>query len=87
MTDYWIQYSIDGQFWSLYHASGVIQTISGNNDAAAVSRTKLPSPIRARYIRLNPRHWKQGICMRVELYGCRLGKNMCLNFTILFQTS
>ena len=72
MTDFWIQFSHDGLFWSLYHDSGVIQTISGNVDGATRKKVKLPSPIRAKYIRLNPRHWKQGICMRVELYGCAL---------------
>jgi len=72
VTDFWVQFSNDGQFWSLYHANGVIQTITGSKDASTVNKVQLPSPIRARYIRLNPRHWKQGICMRVELYGCAL---------------
>ena len=63
---------MDGKFWNLYHANGVIETIKGNSDGRTVKKTELPSQIRARYIRFNPRHWKQGICMRVELYGCLL---------------
>ena len=29
----------------------------------------LDTPIRARYVRFQPKFWKNEICMRVELYG------------------
>ena len=29
----------------------------------------LDTPIKARYVRFQPKFWKNGICMRVELYG------------------
>eukprot|EP00794_Sanderia_malayensis_P003261 gene3261-3742_t len=72
VTDYRVQYSMDAKFWNLYEVKGVIQTFVGNSNGRLVKKNLLPVPIRAKFIRINPRHWKQGICMRIELYGCLL---------------
>ena len=83
VIEYRLQYSQNGKFWSTYEVKGVIQTFSGSNDARSVNVNSLATPIRARYIRLNPRHWMQGICMRAELYGCPLSKFLSLPISVI----
>ena len=36
-------------------------------------------PFKARYVRVHPKTWRSHISMRVELYGCRLGKTFKRN--------
>ena len=48
------------------------QTFTGNTDNKG--RKKNQVNIQARYIRFLPRTWNDGIGMRVELYGCSIGK-------------
>ena len=48
--------------------------LPGNTNGYGIERRKLKVPIDARYIRINPSKWKNGICMRVEFYGCSLSK-------------
>jgi hypothetical protein len=49
-----------------------LQTFSGNSDNKG--RKKNQVNIQARYIKFKPKAWNNGIGMRVELYGCSLGK-------------
>ena len=46
------------------------QVFSGNTDSEAVVYNKLPSSIKARFIRLLPTQWRNQISMRIEVYGC-----------------
>ncbi|XP_020611781.1 disintegrin and metalloproteinase domain-containing protein 8-like isoform X2 [Orbicella faveolata] len=32
--------------------------------------TKLPQPIIARHVRINPQYWERGLCMKMDLLGC-----------------
>lgn len=32
--------------------------------------TKLPQPITARHVRINPQYWERGLCMKMDLLGC-----------------
>lgn len=36
---------------------------------------KFRPSLKARYVRIHPKSWYSYIAMRVELYGCRLGKS------------
>ena len=49
------------------------QTFTGNTDNKG--RKKNQVNIQARHIRFSPRTWNAGIGMRVELYGCPIGKH------------
>ena len=42
---------------------------------------KFRPSLKTRYVRIHPRTWYSYISMRVELYGCRLGK---MGFSYLF---
>ena len=55
----------------------ILFQLPGNADGYGIERRKLKVPIDARYIRINPSKWKNGICMRVEFYGCSLSKFCC----------
>ncbi|TTC29617.1 Inactive carboxypeptidase-like protein X2 [Bagarius yarrelli] len=48
--------------------------LSGNTEKEIPVLNKLPRPVVARYIRINPRSWFNhgSICMRVEILGCPL---------------
>ena len=59
-----------------------ILQLRGNSDGYDVERRKLKVPINARYIRINPTEWRNGICMRVEFYGCSLGAGISLSFIV-----
>ncbi|XP_031562046.1 lactadherin-like [Actinia tenebrosa] len=65
-----VLYSMDGKKFQTYGANGTEKIFDGNVDSFTVHHNNLKSPIVARYVRINPRSWEKGICMRVELYGC-----------------
>ncbi|XP_065683392.1 uncharacterized protein LOC100215503 isoform X1 [Hydra vulgaris] len=67
VTKYRLQWSTNGDFWN-----HLPNELPGNNDGRNFNRFKLPYPILARYIRINPIEFVKSICMRVELYGCPL---------------
>lgn len=46
----------------------------GNSDRYQVTTNRLLKPIRTRYVRVHPKLYYRYVAMRVELYGCRLGK-------------
>lgn len=65
-----VLYSMDGKKFQTYKANGTEEIFDGNVDSFTVHHNNLKSPIIARYVRVNPRTWEKGICLRVELYGC-----------------
>lgn len=52
-----------------------LQIFEGNVNPTDVARALLPKPTLTRYIRIRPMTWEQGICMRFEVYGCRISGN------------
>lgn len=51
----------------------MFQLFQGNAERYFVVVHRLRPPIKARYIRINPKSWYSYIAMRIELFGCRLG--------------
>lgn len=47
------------------------QIFSGNHNPTEEAIAQFPKQTLARYIRIRPLSWEQGICMRFEIYGCR----------------
>lgn len=47
------------------------QIFQGNHNPTDEVIGFLPKRTLARYIRIRPLSWEQGICMRFEIYGCR----------------
>lgn len=65
-------YSNDGKKFDVYNEDGSKKEMvfDANADAFSVKHNNLKKPITARYLRINPRTWDKGICLRTELYGC-----------------
>jgi len=47
-----------------------------NNDKDSVVKFELIPPITTRSLRIIPESWYVLIALRVELYGCKAGKNL-----------
>lgn len=61
------------------------QIFQGNHNPTDEVRSFLPKPTLARYIRIRPLTWEQGICMRFEIYGCRTSGSTAVFETRLFE--
>lgn len=48
------------------------QVFHGNQNPTDEVRARLPKPTLTRYLRIRPLTWEQGICMRFEVYGCKI---------------
>ena len=51
-----------------------LQVFPGNFERNFVVVHRFLRPFKARYVRIYPKTWRSHIAMRVELFGCRLGK-------------
>ena len=60
------------------------QVFLGNSERYFVVTNRFFRPFKARYVRIHPQTWYGHITMRVELYGCRLGKSQGHLFIYLF---
>ncbi|XP_078353422.1 uncharacterized protein LOC144638115 isoform X2 [Oculina patagonica] len=79
VTKYKLEYSLDGTTFQAYRETGQVEDkiFDGNNDQNTIVTHEITNPpITARYIRFRTVSWKNGIAMRVELYGCEV-KNPC----------
>ncbi|CDR19129.1 unnamed protein product, partial [Oncorhynchus mykiss] len=43
-----------------------------NTDPSEVVLNRVPQPVLARFVRIRPQSWKNGIALRFELYGCQI---------------
>lgn len=68
-------YSIDNLSCSL----SSVQIFQGNTDRYHVVTHRFVRRFKARVVRIHVRSFKSAVSMRVELYGCRLGKIVCLS--------
>ena len=53
----------------------IIFQFFGNEDGSTIVKNKLTPAIEARYVRIIPTAYVNGICMRFELYGCPFSKS------------
>ncbi|XP_078353673.1 discoidin, CUB and LCCL domain-containing protein 1-like [Oculina patagonica] len=75
VTEYMLNYSLDGIRWKTYcNQSGEAKILQGNWDEMTVHKNMFEQPISARYVRFNPRAWRSlgQICMRMEIYLCQV---------------
>ncbi|XP_038835383.1 neuropilin-2-like [Salvelinus namaycush] len=49
-----------------------IQMFHANTDPSEVVLNRVPQPVLARFVRIRPQSWKNGIALRFELYGCQI---------------
>lgn len=73
VTEYMLNYSMDGAMWERYGNDSGPQVLKGNVDEVTVHKNMFDRQINARYVRFNPRAWTPlgQICMRVEIYLCQ----------------
>ncbi|KAK2563444.1 Coagulation factor VIII [Acropora cervicornis] len=65
--------SFDQANW--YQAFGG-KTLICNFDTNSAQFNEAPVPFIARYLRFEPKHWYNEICLRVEIYGCDANKKV-----------
>lgn len=66
---YRIQYSMDGENFTLYTENGTVKEFTGNINANDMVKNDLNRPITAHFIRFVPVEWNYKPCLRVEVYG------------------
>ncbi|XP_071795900.1 uncharacterized protein [Asterias amurensis] len=71
VTQYQVQYSIDGTAWLYVNGASSPQTFIGNTDRNTPVTNIFQQPIQARYIRIRPTAWIGLPVLRIELLGCR----------------
>ncbi|XP_031575396.1 uncharacterized protein LOC116308982 [Actinia tenebrosa] len=67
-----VSYSKDEGYWKMITKDGeTFSLFDANLNGPDMTIIEFPRPITARYVRVNPKRWNLGICMRIELRGCR----------------
>ncbi|XP_071795634.1 coagulation factor VIII-like [Asterias amurensis] len=72
VTQYQVQYSIDGTAWLYVNGDSTPQTFIGNTDGNTPVTNIFQQPIQARYIRIRPTAWVTYPDLRIELLGCKV---------------
>ncbi|XP_027046414.1 uncharacterized protein LOC113674139 [Pocillopora damicornis] len=76
VKSYTVSYSLKGDKFVPYTEGRKIRIFQANIERYFVVTHRFFRPFVARFVRINVRSWYGYISMRVELYGCRLGR-MC----------
>ncbi|KAG5265323.1 hypothetical protein AALO_G00240990 [Alosa alosa] len=74
---YKVLLSTNGEDWLPVKEEGKHKVFKGNDNPVDEVRCYLPKPVLTRYLRIRPVSWENGICMRFELYGCRVSDAPC----------
>uniref|UniRef100_A0A3Q1G103 Neuropilin n=1 Tax=Acanthochromis polyacanthus TaxID=80966 RepID=A0A3Q1G103_9TELE len=77
VRSYKVDLSSNGEDWVTVKEGSKQKIFQGNHNPTDEVRAFLPKQTLARYIRIRPMTWEQGICMRFEIYGCRTSDYRC----------
>ncbi|XP_078143764.1 neuropilin-1a-like [Centroberyx gerrardi] len=77
VRSYKVDLSSNGEDWVTVKEGSKQKIFQGNHNPTDEARSFLPKQTLARYIRIRPMSWEQGICMRFEIYGCRTSDYPC----------
>jgi F5/8 type C domain len=71
---YTVAYSKDNVIWSNLwdHANGKPKQFLANVDSENAKKNYFPTPINARYLKIQPSKWNSAIELKVEPIGCFL---------------
>ncbi|XP_028398873.1 putative GPI-anchored protein pfl2 [Dendronephthya gigantea] len=74
-TGYWVKtysisYGVDKVNLTSYKINATQKVFDGNTNGNSVVTNVLSPAVTARYIRIHPKTWNNGISLKVELYGC-----------------
>lgn len=77
VRSYKVDLSSNGEDWITVKEGSKQKLFDGNINPTDEVRSFLPKPTLARYVRIRPMSWEQGICLRFEVYGCRTSDYPC----------
>uniref|UniRef100_A0A8D3A2B8 Neuropilin n=1 Tax=Scophthalmus maximus TaxID=52904 RepID=A0A8D3A2B8_SCOMX len=77
VRSYKVDLSSNGEDWVAVKEGSKQKIFQGNHNAVDEVHAVLPKQTLARYVRIRPMSWEQGICMRFEIYGCRTSDYPC----------
>ncbi|XP_041804634.1 neuropilin-1a-like isoform X3 [Chelmon rostratus] len=77
VRSYKVDLSSTGEDWVTVKEGSKQKIFQGNHNPTDEVHAFLPKQTLARYIRIRPISWEQGICMRFEIYGCRTSDYPC----------
>ncbi|XP_039283049.1 LOW QUALITY PROTEIN: hemocytin [Nilaparvata lugens] len=70
VTSYYVLYSNDGHTFSYVMDGAEPQLFRGPLTSLLTMQQEFSLPVEGQYFRINPNSWKEGIAMRVQLFGC-----------------
>uniref|UniRef100_A0AAR2IY39 Neuropilin n=1 Tax=Pygocentrus nattereri TaxID=42514 RepID=A0AAR2IY39_PYGNA len=77
VTTYKLEVSTNGEDWMIYRHGKNHKIFHANTDPSEVVLNRVPQPVLARFVRIRPQAWKNGIALRFELYGCQITDAPC----------
>ncbi|KAK1789031.1 hypothetical protein P4O66_014985 [Electrophorus voltai] len=77
VTTFKLEVSTNGEDWMIYRHGKNHKVFHANTDPLEVVLNRIPQPILARFVRIRPQTWKNGIALRFELYGCQITDAPC----------
>uniref|UniRef100_A0A4W4EZR5 Neuropilin n=1 Tax=Electrophorus electricus TaxID=8005 RepID=A0A4W4EZR5_ELEEL len=69
--------STNGEDWSILKDGSKHKVFVGNSNPSDEVLAQFSKPVLTRFIRIRPLTWETGICMRFELYGCKISDFPC----------
>ncbi|XP_069022380.1 neuropilin-2a isoform X3 [Embiotoca jacksoni] len=79
VTTFKLEVSTNGEDWMVYRHGKNHKIFHANTDPAEVVLNRVPQPVLARFVRIRPQTWRNGIALRFELYGCQITDAPCSN--------
>ncbi|KAJ8253013.1 hypothetical protein GJAV_G00208170 [Gymnothorax javanicus] len=77
VTTFKLEVSTNGEDWMIYRHGKNHKVFHANTDPSEVVLNRVPQPALARFVRIRPQMWKNGIALRFELYGCQITNAPC----------
>ncbi|XP_061579959.1 neuropilin-2-like isoform X1 [Cololabis saira] len=77
VTSFKLEVSTNGEDWMVYRHGKNHKVFLANTDATEVVLNRIPQPVLARFVRIRPQMWKNGIALRFELFGCQITDAPC----------
>ncbi|KAJ8255665.1 hypothetical protein COCON_G00195290 [Conger conger] len=77
VTTFKLEVSTNGEDWMVYRHGKNHKVFHANTDPSEVVLNRVPLPVLARFVRIRPQTWKNGIALRFELYGCQITNAPC----------
>ncbi|XP_041637564.1 neuropilin-2a isoform X1 [Cheilinus undulatus] len=77
VTTFKLEVSTNGEDWMVYRHGKNHKIFHANTDPTEVVLNRVPQPVLARFVRIRPQTWRNGIALRFELYGCQITDAPC----------